>query len=250
MRKKAFTIIELLVVIAIIAVLAALIFPVFVASKNAVHAMGVGRAGKQLFTATTIYQADSDDTFPIAMYADGPVMQTWFGRQTDTYKYDSKLGLLSPYLKGKLGRDPTLQAEDWMGDELGIGYNWGVIGSDFHETSDYSKFPNCAGAANSSSLADTSKTVVFATSAFYNVSWYPDGTGKKHRFNFFDPPEFWNGVPNVDFRHQGKRAIIDESAQTVKMDGNAVLVFADGNVRNYKQSSVKPEWFWRQHMAN
>ncbi|MFM9873266.1 MAG: prepilin-type N-terminal cleavage/methylation domain-containing protein [Fimbriimonadaceae bacterium] len=245
MRQRAFTIIELLVVIAIIAILAAFIFPVFVQAKTAVQVMGVGRAGKQLFTASTIYQADYDDTYPVAMYADGPVMQTWFGRQDGQYTYDNSKGLLSPYTKGKLGSDPTFQAEDWMGDELGIGYNWGTIGSDMHETGDYSSFPNCKGAASSSSLADTSKTIIFATSAFYNAKWLPDGTGKKHRFNFFDPMEFWNNNPNVDFRHRGKLKV-DENAHTAQSDGSAVFVFADGNTRSYKKSSLKPDWFWRQ----
>ncbi|MBL8067538.1 MAG: prepilin-type N-terminal cleavage/methylation domain-containing protein [Armatimonadetes bacterium] len=248
MRAKGFTLIELLVVIAIIAILAAFIFPVLVQAKAAVETMGVGRNGKQIYTAAALYQADSDDTFPLAMYADGPVMQAWFGRQIDTYRYDNSLGLLSPYIKGKVGRDPTLVAEDWMGDETGIGYNWGVIGSDMHERNDYSQFPNCTGAATSTSLENASRTVVFATSAFYNVSWIPGGDGKKHLFNFFDPMEFWNNVPNVDFRHQGT-VTVDNQDHVVRHNGRAIFIFADGNTRTYKKGELKRDWFWREPLA-
>ncbi|MBX3113065.1 MAG: prepilin-type N-terminal cleavage/methylation domain-containing protein [Fimbriimonadaceae bacterium] len=242
--RKAFTIIELLVVIAIIAILAAFIFPVFLTAKAAVHQMGVGRTGKQIYTATNIYQADNDDTYPIAMYFDGEKIMTWFGRQTTLYEYDPNQGILSAYMKGKIGYDPALIAEPWMGNKTGIGYNWGVIGSDMHEIGDYSDFPNCKGAATSSSLTNPSQTIVFATSAFYNVAWKPGGTGMKHQFNFFDPPEFWEGVPNVDFRHQGT-VKVDTLNKKVTSTGNGIFIFADGSVRTYKEKNIDANWFWR-----
>jgi prepilin-type N-terminal cleavage/methylation domain-containing protein len=243
MRKAGFTLIELLVVIAIIAMLAAFIFPVFVQARTAVQIMGVGRAGKQIYTATSLYQADYDDTFPLALYWDGFKYQTWFGTQKQGQTYDSTKGFLAPYKKGILGSDPSLVAQDLMGDDLGIGYNWGVIGSDFHETGNYSQFPNCTGAANSSVLTDTSKTVVFATSAFYSVPWL-GGDGKKNKFNFFDPMEFWNGNPNVDFRHRDIPKL-DTQTQRVTSKGSATFIFADGNTRNLKQDQLKADWFWR-----
>ncbi len=60
--KKAFTLIELLVVIAIIAILAAILFPVFAQAKlSAKRAAGLAQM-KQVGTALNIYLADSDDT--------------------------------------------------------------------------------------------------------------------------------------------------------------------------------------------
>ena len=59
--KKAFTLIELLVVIAIIAILAAILFPVFAQAKYAAKRTQSLSNLKQIGTATMIYVNDSDD---------------------------------------------------------------------------------------------------------------------------------------------------------------------------------------------
>lgn len=61
--KQAFTLIELLVVIAIIAILAAILFPVFAQAKLAAKASASLSNTKQLATACMIYTTDSDDVF-------------------------------------------------------------------------------------------------------------------------------------------------------------------------------------------
>lgn len=65
-NKKAFTLIELLVVIAIIAILAAILFPVFAQAKEAAKKTAALSNIKQLGTAFHMYMADSDDVFPLA----------------------------------------------------------------------------------------------------------------------------------------------------------------------------------------
>jgi prepilin-type N-terminal cleavage/methylation domain-containing protein len=60
--KKAFTLIELLVVIAIIAILAAILFPVFAQAKAAAKTTVAISQMKQLGTAMIMYSTDSDDT--------------------------------------------------------------------------------------------------------------------------------------------------------------------------------------------
>lgn len=76
MARRAFTLIELLVVIAIIAILAAILFPVFaqakLAAKKSVHVSNY----KQTGTACQIYLSDSDDVYPQAMVR-RPVVGTW-----------------------------------------------------------------------------------------------------------------------------------------------------------------------------
>lgn len=62
--RRAFTLIELLVVIAIIAILAAILFPVFASAKEAAKKTACASNLKQIGVAVTIYQADFDDGFP------------------------------------------------------------------------------------------------------------------------------------------------------------------------------------------
>ena len=64
-RRSAFTLIELLVVIAIIAILAAILFPVFAQAKAAAKKAAAISNTKQCSTGMVIYTTDSDDTFPI-----------------------------------------------------------------------------------------------------------------------------------------------------------------------------------------
>ncbi|MFZ4508331.1 MAG: prepilin-type N-terminal cleavage/methylation domain-containing protein [Fimbriimonas sp.] len=89
--KKAFTLIELLVVIAIIAILAAILFPVFAQAKLAAKKSSDLSNMKQIGTAMSIYLGDYDDTYPSSYY----------------YKNDSEAsggyvqwtGMIMPYVK-------------------------------------------------------------------------------------------------------------------------------------------------------
>src|SRR5271156_322083 len=66
MKNKAFTLIELLVVIAIIAILAAILFPVFAQAKLAAKKTASLSNVKELGLAELMYQGDYDDYFVLA----------------------------------------------------------------------------------------------------------------------------------------------------------------------------------------
>jgi prepilin-type N-terminal cleavage/methylation domain-containing protein/prepilin-type processing-associated H-X9-DG protein len=66
--SKAFTLIELLVVIAIIAILAAILFPVFAQAREKARQISCLSGIKQISTATLMYVQDYDDTFPMNLY--------------------------------------------------------------------------------------------------------------------------------------------------------------------------------------
>jgi prepilin-type N-terminal cleavage/methylation domain-containing protein/prepilin-type processing-associated H-X9-DG protein len=64
--KRGFTLIELLVVIAVIAVLAAILFPVFAKARERARQMPCLNNQRQLATSLHLYAQDHDQTFPAA----------------------------------------------------------------------------------------------------------------------------------------------------------------------------------------
>ena len=64
MKQKGFTLIELLVVIAIIAILAAILFPVFAKAREKARAASCLSNEKQILLAQTQYTQDYDERFP------------------------------------------------------------------------------------------------------------------------------------------------------------------------------------------
>lgn len=76
--RRAFTLIELLVVIAIIAILAAILFPVFAQAKEAAKKTSAISNAKQMGLGFNIYMTDFEDTFPLAFSR----------RAAGTWRYD------------------------------------------------------------------------------------------------------------------------------------------------------------------
>jgi prepilin-type N-terminal cleavage/methylation domain-containing protein/prepilin-type processing-associated H-X9-DG protein len=74
MNRKAFTLIELLVVIAIIAILAAILFPVFARARAKAQQAACMSNLKQIALALRMYATDFDDVLP---YGNGGGRQWW-----------------------------------------------------------------------------------------------------------------------------------------------------------------------------
>ena len=92
---QGFTLIELLVVIAIIAILAAILFPVFAQVREKARATSCVSNEKQLGLAFTQYAQDNDEQFPPANYP--LVDQPQIG---GVYQNGSWDFLVDPYVKG------------------------------------------------------------------------------------------------------------------------------------------------------
>jgi len=84
MKQKAFTLIELLVVIAIIAILAAILFPVFAKVRDKARQASCASNLKQLSLGIMQYTEDNDETLPGAALAWPNYSVTW---ETLIYPY-------------------------------------------------------------------------------------------------------------------------------------------------------------------
>ena len=74
-RRRGFTLIELLVVIAIIAILAAILFPVFAQARESARKASCISNTKQLGLGVMMYAQDFDETYPCNSW-DGALMGT------------------------------------------------------------------------------------------------------------------------------------------------------------------------------
>lgn len=104
---RAFTLIELLVVIAIIAILAAILFPVFAQAKEAAKKTTCLSNTKEIGISSALYGGDYDDTFvPLIVETHGP-------RYSDLR--DIWYGLLNPYVKNGKNADLGYKGANFAG---------------------------------------------------------------------------------------------------------------------------------------
>ena len=119
MSRRGFTLIELLVVIAIIAILAAILFPVFARAREKAREINCLSNHKQLGLAFFMYTSDHAEMYP-------PQPQ-WKGR-------------LQPYINNfDINYCPSRRQMPWDPSQempwyYGQGYNIGVVSTDFGST--------------------------------------------------------------------------------------------------------------------
>lgn len=90
--RRAFTLIELLVVIAIIAILAAILFPVFARAREAARQASCTSNLKQYATATLMYVQDYDELFPMSAYLAGTCVATFY-LEVDPYVKNAQVNV-------------------------------------------------------------------------------------------------------------------------------------------------------------
>jgi prepilin-type N-terminal cleavage/methylation domain-containing protein/prepilin-type processing-associated H-X9-DG protein len=96
--KKGFTLIELLVVIVIIAILAALLFPVFSQAKVKGKQADCMSNLKEIGVAVALYESDSDDHFPLGHAPESDPLSSFDGGGDYEPHF---IELLRPYIKNR-----------------------------------------------------------------------------------------------------------------------------------------------------
>jgi prepilin-type N-terminal cleavage/methylation domain-containing protein/prepilin-type processing-associated H-X9-DG protein len=96
LRRHAFTLIELLVVIAIIAILAAILFPIFAQAREKARAIACLSNVKQMATATMMYQQDYDEVLFFRSSSATQVMRTPLSNSSNAARW---WNVLMPYIK-------------------------------------------------------------------------------------------------------------------------------------------------------
>jgi prepilin-type N-terminal cleavage/methylation domain-containing protein/prepilin-type processing-associated H-X9-DG protein len=127
MSRKAFTLIELLVVIAIIAILAAILFPVFAQAKLAAKKISSLSNVKQISLGTLIYSNDHDDVLPMGCGA------WWWYPSDGGWSWDVEPYLKSlPILHDSADSDKNQFWPTWMGSpavEISYASNGLIVGN-------------------------------------------------------------------------------------------------------------------------
>jgi prepilin-type N-terminal cleavage/methylation domain-containing protein/prepilin-type processing-associated H-X9-DG protein len=194
--KKAFTLIELLVVIAIIAILAAILFPVFAQAKEAAKKTGCLSNLKQIGLGWIMYNGDHDDTIMRAHILTPEKTFFYWGSWDGTTLRDSE-GLLYPYM-----RNSQIHACPSFSNRLrgsmgltGYGYN-----SAYLSPSQYSPtWEEIAVPVNMTRIAYVAETVAFADAARLNNWQYASPTLEGNAY--LSPPS--HEFPSFHGRHSG-----------------------------------------------
>lgn len=231
--KRGFTLIELLVVIAIIAILAAILFPVFAAAREKAKYTNCQTNLKQIGQAVMMYANAYEDAFPPVMDftdLDGNQTPLSWGIKSAWDYYPSgnsagggavktMSGLLNPWVKNQLvWRDPA--------DKGGQVTNGGA------------DHPNCFDYFHSSYCYNTFLTMNFTAGGNWTT---PPKVRRISQMKlvaqvpvFFDP---WPGGGSQGNNRFGQWHLIDR-----KMGYMYSCVFADGHVKGFPYKDFITYW--------
>lgn len=239
--SKGFTLIELLVVIAIIAILAAILFPVFARAKESAKQSSCLNNMKQLGVAVMLYKTDFDDTFMKTTYNSGqPRRGSW-------------VFVLQPYVSNfqvfKCPSDPTpvkFDTVDNNGNPATIFYsyinNYNVVAAhDFQ-------------VINESVLRSPADVIIFAERRDKLATGTQMGTHKgTSGFIPGQPCNWW--TLGVEYRHatidDANRALRGRSdkpeiirIQWDRHNGGSNYMFCDGHAKWHRlERTLDPEEF-------
>ena len=238
--KRGFTLIELLVVIAIIAILAAILFPVFASAKKKAQMASCQSNLKQLAAGMQAYASDWNGTFAMAHWgtnaiSDNKDEKTNSYWQMEIFPYCSK--------KWELFYCPALPAKPqyFAGNyPLGNYFAYSSIGMNIALGGNSYNNPAWPPATKVDSVRVPTKTIMLGDSSNWGFGHPELGEwmicpGARDPVN---PGGKYTGInPWPDYV---KRTFLDNT----RHDGKANIVFVDGHVR-----AISVDWLCKPHAA-
>ena len=218
--KHAFTLIELLVVIAIIAILAAILFPVFAKAKNAaLQTQNVSNI-RQLGNAALLYAIDYEDTFP---------HHAWIGNPFHTDEYQI---MFQPYVKNwGIMYDPfrnyncNQYGNDWKAEGsarcMGYGVNIGIYA-----------LGNSSGLFEGLDFIPPNTQIMRGRS----LTFFPETSNMVMFQTTMDEPIYTTAF---NWQRYDKGGGIQNLKALPRNDGRWVRVFVDGHVHNVMVARYK-----------
>jgi len=241
MRRRGFTLIELLVVIAIIAILAAILFPVFAQAREKARTASCLSNTKQVGTAVQMYIQDYDEVFPMSdnfgvVIPNSPVQGGYQYWGDAIYPYVKNGGeSLHPTLKGgtlhygPVQRCPSA-ANFWTGYAYNIQlgyYPSGQLGS-------VSSDPTRTGVPLASCNQPAELIVILDNQPMY--SWLRNNLGRDDAnsqlimYRWFPTSDVKTCMTNYNWPESAALAgIPGQGIPSARHSGGITAVFADGH---------------------
>jgi prepilin-type N-terminal cleavage/methylation domain-containing protein len=265
LKQRAFTLIELLVVITIIAILAAILFPVFSQAKVAAKKAGAIENLHQIFLATNIYEGDYSDQAPLNFASSSLSYFTWQdllqpytksygvmldplapGQSTDptTNDYWASFGMLPEAAAVGDGTSPNFVTRQtaWLQNYTPAGENYDGIAGDSIDPQGWAggNYNAVVGGVSSKSIDSIARPAEYAY-VFTSDNW--DGWHGVYGYSTgFGYCGGW-GTSNSYFGFQprysgGTNTCVTATRATDYGTGQAVVMFEDGHIKSLASGAL------------
>jgi prepilin-type N-terminal cleavage/methylation domain-containing protein/prepilin-type processing-associated H-X9-DG protein len=254
MRRQGFTLIELLVVIAIIAILAAILMPVFAQAREKARQTSCLSNFKQVGTGMMMYVQDYDESYPVSRLSDGTgVFSSWkygilpYVKNLQVYTCPSNLAAICP-------SNQFINPAAWWASSC-MDETWILC----HPSSPYRQgSPRCPGlngpwfsrgyTLNGGVFLSTPAPALAQLDKPAETIWLQDGRNVEPDTGPWASVRCWPGSPGISFAGDSAATcptgLRRRYGWFVSHTSGATFVFADGHAKTIKlQQAIMNNYF-------